>query len=48
MTLRRQLFEAKDQVLDSITEALGKRLRELQNAYRIENLLRAKLSELKT
>ena len=46
--LRRQLFEAKDAAVDAVTEALGRRLKEAQAAYRSESLMRAKLSELRT
>ena len=43
VNLRKHLFEAKDVVLDALTEQFGKRLKDLQSAYRNEAVLKTKL-----
>ena len=44
--LRQQLFEAKDQVLDALTESMGRQLREVQKTFKNDLVLKSKLGEL--
>eukprot|EP00347_Sterkiella_histriomuscorum_P017443 403349352 len=48
MQLRKQIFMAKDQVIDQLSDTFAKRIKDIQNTYTQENILRAKLSEMKT
>ena len=48
MALRKQIFLAKDQVINSLSDTFAKKIKDLQNMYLNENILRAKLSEMKT
>ena len=46
--LKKSLRDAKEEVLDAITEQFQKRFRELRSSYTKEHVMKAKLSELKT
>lgn len=46
--LKRSLRDAKEEVVDAITEQFEKRFRELRSSYVKEHVMKAKLSELRT
>lgn len=48
INMRKQLFQAKDQVLDQLTETFSKKLKDLTKTYMNDNLMKAKLSEIKS
>ena len=47
VNLRRQLFEAKDSVIDTLSEQFSKKLRDMQTAFIQDQVMKAKLSELR-
>lgn len=46
MRLRQLLFEAKDQVLDALTESVGQKMREAARAYRTDLVMKTKLADI--
>ena len=46
VNLRRQLFEAKDSVIDTLSEQFSKKMRDMQRAFTQDQVMKTKLSEL--
>ena len=44
VNLRRQLFEAKDSVIDTLSEQFSKKMRDMQRAFTQDQVMKAKLS----
>ena len=47
VNLRRQLFEAKDAVIDTLSEQFSRKLRDVQKTFTQDSVMKAKLSELR-
>lgn len=44
-SLKKSLFQAKDQVIDNLSETFARRIKELQQIYVNEQVMKAKLKE---
>ncbi|CDW85154.1 UNKNOWN [Stylonychia lemnae] len=48
MQFRKLIFMAKNQVIDEISDTFARKIKDIQNTFNSEEVLRAKLSEMKT